>query len=102
MSNPTPHYGVSEDKIVETSSESVKMFKISEGRLSSEPKTASNPLKAASFTVGNISLPSLNFKEEKSQQINPQPDITRVLTEMLEHASLAIEFNERLQDVIKV
>ena len=42
----------------------------------------------------------MSFKEETA--VNLQPDITRVLTEMIEQANLAIDQIDRLQDIAKV
>ena len=42
----------------------------------------------------------MSFKEELVA--NPQPDVTRVLTEMIEQADLAIEQINRLQEIKNV
>lgn len=89
---------MAEDRIEEASNESIKMFKISGDTI--EPNQASNQYKASSFTVGNISMPSMSFKEELV--VNPQPDITRILVEMIEQADLAIEQVDRLQEIKNV
>ena len=53
---------MADDRIEEASNESIKIFKISGG--TNELNQASNQFRASSFTVGNISAPSMSFKEE--------------------------------------
>lgn len=82
LSNPTPHYGMAEEDHIEQTSNSMNMFKTS-GSIINQQQVPNELKAASSFTVGNISAPSVSFKEEL-KVLNLQPQITILLTEMIE------------------